>query len=746
MKTFVSLVFFLIICCHKVASQDFVLIDKQKDVVIILPQDATKNECKAAQILQQYLQKITDKKFNISTEDKTNNTPAIFIGKTEFSEKYNPSIIKNDGFFIATDNENLTICGGSGKGIIYGVYTFLENYLGGKKYDSSPAIIKKQQQISLKQHLFDLQNPQFIYRQSYYPNSNDSEYLDWHKLQNFTDLWGLWGHSFFKIISPDEYFITHPEYFSLVNGVRQPFQLCLSNKEVLKFTINYFRKAIEKNPDATYWSVSANDNNGLCTCENCQKLYSTYGGNSGSLIYFVNEIAKKFPQNNFTTLAYNATAKAPKIKPLKNVYIFLSSIEAKRNHPLSTELTASTFRNNLNAWHNLTTQIFIWDYSTQFTNYLTPFPYYNQVGKSVEFLAQNDVKGVFIQGSGDTYSDLADYNSYLQAKLLWNPNADAEIIKNDFINGYYGPASAVVKQYVNLLSNNINEFKTPLDIYDNPIKFHHDYLSPTNINDYAVLLDKAFALTEDNSIIQKRIMKLSLSLEYTVLQQSKFFGADKFGYLVQDENTREFKVKDSWQKKINNFVSHSKDAVVTELSEDGISPDEYNEEWKEILEKPIKTNKALGASVNLKFNYSDDYPAKGSKTLIDNTLGYKDYSYNWLYFYGKDLIATIDLKKSTIFNSIETHFLNDQRHYIFTPTFIEIEISDDGQNFKKLHEEIIPPLSKLDSIKIENFQFYLPKTEARYIRLSASCLKDLPWWVANKNRKAALCCDEIFVL
>lgn len=712
---------------------------------IIVPATATIAEGKAALILQTYIKKICQATLPILPENKWNNKTAIFIGRTQVAENYNPTKIKNDGFFIATNTNSLLICGGSGKGVVYGVYHFLENYLGCRKYANQPAIIKNAGQITVQSPIWDLQNPQFIFRQSYYPASRDAEYLDWQKLQSFEDLWGLWGHSFFKIIPPKTYFKTKPQYFALVNGQRQATQLCLSNIEVYKLTVEYFKLAIADKPDAQYWSIAANDDEGFCTCPICQKIDAEEGGPQGSLIRFVNSVAKQFPDKIFTTLAYTYTAKPPKTKPLKNVYPILSTIDAYRTQPLGIEKSAATFRKNLLGWAALTKNIFVWDYSTQFTSYLAPFPNYDNLKPSLNFLANADVKGVFVQGSGDTYGDMAEYNSYLQAKLLWNPNIDVEKIKQDFFNGYYGKAAPFIANYLNQLLQNLQTTKVNLDIYGNPINNYSDYLTPKLLDTYSQILDKAEAAVETQAEYLQHVAKVRLGLDFVVLQQSKFFGFEKFGYQIKDAETQNVTVNPNWPAKVNKFVAECKLAGVTELAEGGQSPDAYLTEWNEIFNKKFIFNKALNAIVKLKNPFTPDFPAKKERTLVDNVNGYLDFSYNWLFFYNTNLVATLDLSQAKNFNQIQSQFLLDPRHYIFLPTEVVLETSMDGFNFNEVGKQTLAPTDEDYTASIKQVNFSLPNYTARYIRLSAKCPSQLPHWRINSRKKPAICCDEISV-
>ena len=108
---------------------------------IIIPSAASTNELKAAKVLKDYLIQISGTALPIISADKPVSTYEIVLGQNERLEeigvkvKYNE--LKKDGFIIKTDNLRLIIAGGNGKGTLYGVYTFLEKYLGCRMYSPS---------------------------------------------------------------------------------------------------------------------------------------------------------------------------------------------------------------------------------------------------------------------------------------------------------------------------------------------------------------------------------------------------------------------------------------------------------------------------------------------------------------------------------------------------------------------------------------------------------------------------------
>lgn len=713
---------------------------------IVIPQEPTALETRSGAVLQSYIQKITGARLPVIKDGAQEKSPAIYVGQTSKAYKVHPDKFAPESYFIHTDGKDLVICAGNGRGLMYGVYGFLEKYAHCKKLSNDPAILPEVQELKIPGRIHDEHKPQFMYRQVYYPASHDAEYLEWNELQQLDDLWGVWGHSYNKLVPADVYFKTHPEYYGLVKGRRQAAQLCLSNEDVFDIVVSELKKRMVKNPNAIYWSVSPNDDNGYCECDKCRAVDNEQGSPSGSLIRFVNRVAAKFPDKLFTTLAYGYTHKAPKnLKPAGNVYVFLSDIDAFRDKPLAEEGTAAAFRNDLKAWAALTKNLFVWDYITQFTNYLAPFPNFQTLQPNIQFLKENGVKGIFAQGSGDTYGEWAELRSYVSAKLMQDEKADANELIVSFIKDYYGPAAKYIQQYFDLLQSRAQASHRKLDIYGNPVNEWKSYLTPELLEQYSNLFDKAEGAVEGNEKFSDRVMRARLPLEYTVLQQARFYGIEKHGIFV--ESNGKWQVKPKFQAKVAGFVANCKKAGVTELSEAGMArlPDEYLAEWGVIFKEGVTPSKAVDTKVTLQFPFAEDYPAKGNKTLVDGNPGYRDFSYNWLCFYGVPMVATIDMGKAQQVSKIKMHFLDDPRHWIFLPAGITIEVSNDNVSY---HQWATLSSSANDEhYDVEARQFLASgKTESvRYIRVTAKNLSALPLWRYRDGKKPMIACDEVFV-
>lgn len=749
---------FSLLCCLRarpaVATAITLAAGGRSEFTIVVPANADGIEIKAAAILDDYFFRVSGIKLRVSTETLYKGDHGIYIGKTKKAVTYHTGIT-GDGLLIRSSESDLFLLGGSGQGIIYASYTFIEKYLNCRKYDSGPAYCPQQAIIHLPVNLTDLENPAFIYRETYYPLSQDAEYLQWHKLQRFEDLWGLWGHSFFKILPPKTYFNKHPDYYSLVNGRRTARQLCLSNPDVLGVAIEYLQKEIRNHPDAVYWSIAQNDGDGYCTCEKCQKLDQKYGCHQGSILSFVNRIASSFPRQTFTTLAYGYSIRPPAgIVPRSNVIMILSSIEANRQDQLQNDLYAADFNQCLQVWAELTPSIFVWNYTAQFTNYLAPFPDQEHLIPDLRYLRRRQVSGIFSQGSGDSYSDLAELNSYLLAAGLWNTDVNTDRVAADFLAGYYGRAASYIAIYLKQLQSALKNSRGKLQIYGNTVDHEKDYLSAYQLKSYDNILRQAELSVKDNALLNARVKRVRLGATYALLQLARskskreMFGSYGGLSALTDPSTDMTGRDSGLLTRVIRFSQQCKAAGVTEMSEGGPGPEQYLTGWKKLLEKtdqPVGSGPdlALDAKTSFSLPVSEDYPANGTKTLTDGRTGTPDYSFNWFFVYGNDLQAVIDLGAARNIATVSLNFLDDQAHNIFLPSGIVIMVSTDGKIYSQFGESTVKlSQSATPSIYQPSFAGH---AKIRFIKITARCLRAMPAWKAGSVKKPALCCDEVLV-
>ncbi|MBU0697101.1 MAG: DUF4838 domain-containing protein [Bacteroidetes bacterium] len=703
--------------------------------------DGSKNE-KAAEVLADYIQKITGAKLPIIKDKEKSQQFEIRVGATN---RFNTiQFIAEDGFILRTSDNALNIYALTPQSTLNGVYHFLDFYLGCRKFAPELTYIPTSANIILS-NINDLQEPQFIFRQIYYPSQYDEEYRNWHKLHLIENQWGLWGHTFYKLVPSKSYFNDHPEYYALVEEKRSPVQLCLSNPNTLNIVVKQLAVLMAAEPNKKLWSVSQNDGFGYCTCDLCKATDDKYGGPQGSIVAFANKVAAYFPKKTISTLAYLYSKHPVKnLKVADNVSIMLSSIDMTRTEPISLNNRANGFRNDVLGWKAVTSNLMLWDYVVQFTNYFSPFPNLQTLQPNMVYFAQSGFNGIFEQGTESGPGEFSELKSYLLSRLAWNPKAQIEKDKAEFMQAWYGAASPYMMKYQELLEQNIFTAGKNLDIYGGPVAEWNSWLQPAQIEIYSELLDQAATAVNKDTTLSKRVNKEYLALDYAVLQQARFYGLEKHGVFMRNGN--KWAVRDGFEQKINRFVNSANANGIKELSEGGLSPDAYGKEWQSILKQGPLLHKALGIPVEFIQPFNTDYPAKGNHTLTDGIPGYNNLQYNYLGWYKTDMEIVIDLGKPTKINSITAGFLEDQRHWAFLPKQVTISFSNDKNIFDN-------QLKALQAIPEENYikethriRFNIPKEIiARYIRLKAEKLDKIPEWRNFPNRYSWIFCDEVQV-
>lgn len=734
------------------AAEQFILTDNGfSKYTIVLPEHATVEEDKAAEVLQDYLMQISGAVLPVITAKKHTSPYEILLGQNErldeISFPVNFHLLKEDGFLISTDSLRLIIAGGNEKGTLYGVYSFLEKYLGCRMYSPKVKIIPPQQQIVVRK-INDMQVPVIGFRDTHYRTTWNEEYTDWHKLDHDPDGartdWGMWVHTFNELVPPQIYYQSHPEYFALVKGKRLPTQLCLTNPEVLAITIQNLRKKISQNPSAKYWSVSQNDNRDYCTCDNCSAIDQREGSPSGSIIHFVNQVADEFPDKMISTLAYEYGRHAPKtLKPRDNVNIMLCSIEAYRHKPITDDTASAEFVKDVKDWGKIAKDIIVWDYVIQFNHLISPFPNLHVLQPNIQFFAENGVNAMFEQGNREVGGEFAALRSYLISKLLWNPFLDVDSVMNDFMNNYYGAAGKPIREYIDLMRDELLKSGKPLRIFGSPNEAADSYLTPALLSKYNLLFDEAEMLVADSVEILERVRIARLPLLYAQMEQAKknFTG----------ENGLFQKVDGKWEAKtgIRNMVDEFTDLCiregVTRVKEWSTSPEEYRSAMYRIFSQGMKEHLAFGKTIKMISPDTSDINGEKLKMLVDGKRGSHDYDNNWVNFAGKNLEVVIDLGEIKKVRKIGSGYYQLGFWLRLLPTHVEYYTSTDGQHFDLVKNIVNTlPIDQYGGYLREFNTEFTPR-DARYIKVHAHSMGNTPGSHPGAGRPARMLVDEIVV-
>ena len=441
------------------------------ECVIIQQADATVPEIHAAQDLANSLNQITGASFVIESNSTDVPKRAIIVGPGPITAKYFPEIdfakFGPEELVMRVKDGRFLLAGGRSRGTLYAVNRFLQDQCGVRWW--TPYITNFPHRATLRVKDLDVHfTPAFEYRGPYWSAGfdplwkmhngvNDENDLIPHDLGGSVNYKGF-CHTFYPLVPPEKYFAAHPEWYSLINGKRthDNAQLCLSNPELRDFMVERVKEWLREAPDAAIISVTQNDCDGHCECPACKAIDDAEGSPSGSMLAFVNYVAEKiepeFPHVWVDTFAYQYTRHPPKtIRPRHNVIVRLCSIECNFREPLDHPSNAA-FLADLARWSQICPHLYVWDYTTDFGNYINPYPDWFTLGPNIRVFQKYGVKGVFEEGAyGGPGADMAEMRAWVLAQLLWNPQQDDSKLINEFLAGYYGKAAKPIRQYLDLI-------------------------------------------------------------------------------------------------------------------------------------------------------------------------------------------------------------------------------------------------------------------------------------------------------
>lgn len=529
--------------------------DGESDYVIVIADDADECIMTAVRELQTYIEKISGAKLDCVKETAYTGGKAILLGETDLEKTIvdiDRNTIKEDGFRLYSDGEYFVIAGASSRGTLYGVYTFLEEYLGVRWFTPTLEVVPENDDVVIDANIDRTVEPSFAVRRNSTMGATD-EYRARTKINvsfhydaveyGGAMTWVMWDVTLDRLV-PDALFVEHPEYFAMnPDGTRTTDHVCLSNPDVLTVAVENARAEIlacEK--DAKYIHIGQKDNSNYCHCDACEALYEEYGSISAPIIIFTNAFADalddEFPYMTFTFYAYGETDRPPQQGDLRcnsNVVPVLCQLHrACRSHPI-TECGAIDEQNptfdslfvehdtmvakDHAKWVEIAERTFIYDYTINFINSAMFFSNFETMQSTMKYMHDIGITG-YVYNCGDGHpAAFNELRNYLLCKLQWDVNADVEYHMLDFMNAYYGEAAApYIKQILDVQTAHT---KATAHAFDFSWHYQAGFYSPQGIKKLDTLWDAA--LSADVTDEQKFNIEVdNLSWEY--FKANQFLG------------------------------------------------------------------------------------------------------------------------------------------------------------------------------------------------------------------------------
>lgn len=544
------------------------IVDGKSDYVIIRGENASATEINASNELQSFLRQISGCEIPVKTDAEAPVDKEIVVGKTNREDSDEGSSghsdLGDDGYCLHVTGDKFFISGGERAGTLYGVYSYLEDYLGVKWYAPGCQVIPETKSISVPSDLKKSYTPKITIRDSYwYSTGYDIGWSAFNKQNvdtfgkslvdesdpgsSFASFGGIMcpelAHSFNRLCSYWVYGAEHPEYFALnEDGKRQggaDGNLCLTNPDVLAIVTENVLKYIEENPGHTVVTVSQDDNGVWCHCDNCMKVIEEEGSVSGPNIRFVNAVARavaeKYPDVTISTLAYIYSTHPCKTAPEENVMVVLCSSHACFSHPFeecqynawTRDGSTYSFVEDLVGWGKLTDNIYVWDYDICFRHYLAPFANFDTLQPNVQFMAENGVSGLRAQGDhhNDKSPEFGELKSYLLAKLMWDPYIDYDAEMKGFLKAYYGDGWENIYKYIQLTTEATEDVHLCCINMDIPDMMHMTMEQARYADN---LWDAAEEAVADDAVRLERVQRSRISFEFWKLGTMKYIQTEYF--------------------------------------------------------------------------------------------------------------------------------------------------------------------------------------------------------------------------
>lgn len=430
-----------------------------------------------------------------------------------------------DGFAVRTFGTTIYIVANEPKGVLNGVYDFLERNTDIVFHRPNAQPIYGHAPNLTARHADYRQVPAFIQRgfqinvdQQYEPselwlarNRNNTTAAPEQFRENRLK-YGMWqtyggGHNLKRWIPPRVYGESHPDFFPMINGKRDVNghnQLCFTNPRLLDEMTRLVLEQISLAPNPTYYktyNIMNEDCNGLCECPECLAPIRLADGSllapddpsfrSTQHYIFMNEVARRVtaihPKVKINTYAYMWSVVPPKIELSPNVTARFCTV--MKNDKESINGPSNT------KWIDLTTK-----WSRQKANLI--WREYYGLGanfcRPVAEVVAEDLRTILALGINRAFSesafnenpdrqkehhpfDVSAMEYWVISRLYWDPTLDVQNLRDEFLQRTFREAFVPMKTFFDAIRQKWYATPKASTFLDNPVKSADYYIIQAGI-------------------------------------------------------------------------------------------------------------------------------------------------------------------------------------------------------------------------------------------------------------------------
>jgi len=448
--------------------------DGQARATVIAAPAPSMVEARAIEELVDYVQKMSGVSLKVVSRVEEGSLP-IRIGKVAKNGLGNVDWNKlgGDGFVLKSCEDGVDIAGAEDLGTLYGVYQFLER-LGVRWFMPGDLgeVVPKCGTLTVGTFQ-DIEAPSFRVRWI--------ESGDWALRQKMNVAvrigdrpvgvhWRWSFHTHFKLIPPEKYFDSHPDWYALIGRKRrrptpgrQGQQLCTSNPEMIDEMAGRIIQMFDEEPSLDILALAPQDGQGFCQCKVCIALdeerppeeawHATY---SRRLAMFNNEVARrvacKHPDKIIKVGAYAMYLRVPRdadYRPEPNLAIQACHTYSCNSHSAASATCRGNtlyFREELEHWAKIANHLFIYEYYNKGAWGGLPYHQVHLIQDDLPYYHRLGAEGFYTQPAGARWS-ACGLNHYVAAKLTWDVRLDVDRLLEDFYDKFYGEAAEPMRDY-----------------------------------------------------------------------------------------------------------------------------------------------------------------------------------------------------------------------------------------------------------------------------------------------------------
>ena len=526
-QTVAGLVALGVALCHAAAPSEggdgCTLVENGKSrCVVVVPADTSPIEEHASSELRAYLHKVSGAEVAESREPRSGPC-RVFLGTLASCPRIRTMGLADrvaelgaEGFLLRADAGGMLIAGRNPIGVLYGVYTLLEDQVGlrwffpGEEGEYCPrrATIRIPALNVFEKPAFTIRTLSLTCTHPAGPFDDVWNWMARNKMQiraikhpyamKHLDKYlkrGAYfyggGHVLPRFV-PERLFAERPQYFPLIKGKRRLLnpdprtrnQPCTTHPDVADRAVQYIVDFFRREPEGGVFLLGNNDGQGWCQCERCVALdppvEREQGFVSTRFYTFINEVARRayeqYPSGMIRGWGYQNFQHPPTgVRPHPRLTIAFAMHGRCYRHSLDDESCAANdkHRDYIAGWSKFGNEVMSREYYSCFVGTggtpdgVVYLPLERLVAGDIRYLHRVGVRGwedevpPMNAAFGRRFNRREITESwrarfplyYVAAKLLWNVEEDVDALLADLHAKLYGPAAPAMAKYRALLTD-----------------------------------------------------------------------------------------------------------------------------------------------------------------------------------------------------------------------------------------------------------------------------------------------------